>query len=161
MPVRPIIYSSQNQVAGISPFIGLEGASETFGAGAVLVEDAAQLDEAAADPTSGIVGIAAQAATGTTGSSIAYYPALEGVVWEGNLSTGGASPPTAYTLTAGDFLTRYALQVDTSQNPDVWYIDQADTGNVSVTIIGFRDPVGTSDGRVYFVINADTTPYAT
>lgn len=168
MAVRPLSLANQQIVASVAPFVGFEDASETWHRGAVLIEGTATLAEASADPTSGIVGVSCDVATGTTNAAAAYYPALEGVIWEGNLSTGGASPPTAYALVQGAFLTRYALQIDTSQTTDqgrtvtgVWYIDQADTSNVSVTIIGFKDPIGTNDARVFFVINADTTVYAT
>ena len=168
MAVQPISLGPQMQAASIATFQGYEDASETWGKGSVLIEGTATLAQASADPVSGIVGISADRSTGTTNALAAYYPALEGVVFEGNLSTGGANPPTAYALTQGDFLTRYALQIDTSQTDaqgytitGVWYIDQADTTNVSVTIIGFRDAIGVNDARVYFVINADTTVYAT
>lgn len=161
MAVQPLTLGPQMIAASIAPFVGFEGVTQAFGRGAVLVEDNAQLDEAAADPVTGIVGISADSATGTTGAECPFYPALEGVIFEANLATGGANPPTDHVLVVGDFLTRYALQLDTSQTPDVWYIDFADTTALSVTIIGFRSAVGASFGRVYFVIHADVTVYAT
>lgn len=168
MAVQRLALAPQQLVGTVGPFSGFEDASETWGTGSILIEGTATLAQAAADPTTNIVGVSAEKSTGTTNAEAIYYPALEGVIWEGNLSTGGASPPTAFALTQGDFLTRYALQIDTSQTDEqgttitgIWYIDQADTVAVSVTIIGFKDPIGTSDARVYFVINADTTVFAT
>lgn len=159
MAVRPITIAPQQLVGTVAPLQGFEGTSQTFGAGAVVIETAARLTEGAADLTSGLVGIAADAASGTAAAAIEYYPALPGVIFEANLATAGSLG--TYALALNDFLTRYALQRDTSQTPAVWFIDQGDTTNVSVTIIGFRDDVGTVDGRVYFQIYSDVTPYST
>ena len=171
MAVKPLGLAGAQLISGgiAGIYEGPEDASETYGKGAILIEGTGTLAEGAADLTSGIVGLSLQKASGTTNALVPYVPALEGLIFEGNLSTGGANPPTAYTLAINtDFLTRYALQIDTSQTTDqgttitgVWYIDQADPTNVSITIMGFKDDVGTSDARVFFVINADTTVYAT
>ena len=160
MAVRPITIAPQMMVGTIAPFEGFEGGSQAFGVGAALVVNTNELDEGVADLTVGLVGFAADAAGGVQAAALGYYPALGGVVFEGNLSTGGANPPTAHVLLVTDFFERFALQIDTSQTPDVWYIDQGDVVNNSVTIIGFRDPPGTSDARVYFVVHADVSLYA-
>jgi len=161
MAVRPIRPANQQIVAGIAPLVGFEGASETFGVGAILLLDSNQLDEGIATTITRIMGVSARAATGTTGSDMPYYPAVPSVVFEGSFSTGGANPPTAFTLVATNFGEQYGLNIDTSQTPNVWYIDQADEANVAVTIIGFRDAVGTSDARVFFTFVSNTTEFAT
>jgi len=127
--------------------VGPEAASETFKKGAVLVPSAGYLSEAGADPTN-ILGVALEDGNnGAAGANeIGYCPALPGQVFEGVI---GAASAIAQT----DLFTKYGLAQDGGTG--VWYIDTSETTTVSVVIIGFKDPVGTTNGKVYFVFIAD------
>ncbi len=74
-----------------------------------------------------------------------------GQVFEGTLATaagGTANAPLAVALAQTDLWAKYALAKQTSSN--LWYLDQNNTTQKKVLIVGFRDAVGTSNARVYF-----------
>lgn len=151
MARRPLTVGPQINSASISPFLGPESASETFLDGAVLISDSTdsnRLAEGGTNPID-IMGIAARAASAVTATMIPYYPALPGVVFEG--SVDNASDLGNGAALASDFGAQYGLTRDSG---GTWYIDKAKTlDDARVRILGFRDPVGTVQGRVYFVFN--------
>lgn len=127
---------------------GPEAAAETFLKGAILVPAAGYLSEAGADPTA-ILGIALEpgnndVAAGT--SKIGYCPALPGMIFVGAIAAAAA-------IAQADLFAEYGVVQDGGTG--VWCVDKAEAVNTRVTIIGFKDPVGTVNGKVYFVFNAD------
>ena len=151
MARRPMTLGPQINSASISPFLGPEGASETFVDGAILISDANdsnRLAEGAANPID-IMGIAARAASTVTATLIPYYPGLPGVIFEGSVDDSNALG-TGVAL-ASDFGTQVGVTKDSA---GFWYLDKFKTGALARTrILGFRDPPGTAQGRVYFVFS--------
>lgn len=125
---------------------GPEAATQTFDKGAVLIKNGSgYIAVASADPTAAIVGIAAadgSNASGAGDSNILYYPATPNAVFEVTLADAGNE---AFVLLVGNLFEDYALQTDS----DKWYLDKADTSNVSMVIVAFKDAAGATEGRVY------------
>jgi hypothetical protein len=124
-----------------------EGATQTFKKGAVLVASGGNLVEGGVDPT-GIVGIAEDDGDnlGAGLGTVRYVPALPHVTFDMSLSG---------TIAATDLHVKYGL-VKSGNN---WGVDKAETVNTRVVIVGFKDPVGTVDGRVYVRFLAASTIY--
>lgn len=132
--------------ATFMPIYGPKGASEAWEQGAQLIEHDAQLDESGSDPAANtVVGIAAEDTTtaAAAGVLVPYYPNMPNVIWVGtiNISTGG------YVTDGSEFLTEYGTLIDAD---GIHYINQADTTGPSVRVIGYLDPIGTTNSRVYF-----------
>lgn len=128
---------------------GPEAASETFIKGAVLINAAGYLSQGAADLTSGIIGIAAEPAHNDASAglhNIRYWPALPGAVFEATLED---ETNNNHVLVAADRFAKRALQYDSTNKR--WYIDENDAGATAAIIVGFKDAVGATKGRVYFV----------
>ena len=125
---------------------GPEAATQTFIAGAPLKTNGSGfLAVIAADDTALIVGIAAEdghndAAAGDT--QVKYYPALPGMVFEITLEDAGTE---GHVSVDGNLFEDYALQTDS----DKFYLDENDTTNVAMVIVGFKDAVGTTEARVF------------
>jgi len=121
-----------------------EEASQTFVKGSVLIHDAAsgEVEQAGTEPVNEILGIAAGDASGTAGTDVAYIPADPSIVFEGNIGTS----VSAGAIAATDQFQKYPLQLSGTS----WFIDKTDTTNPCVKIVGFKDAVGTTNGRVYF-----------
>jgi len=128
-----------------------EAASGDWKRGGVLTFSSGLVTEPVynANPTL-IVGIAENDATGTTNANCRVIPAIPGtLIFSGHISddiTGN------YTTVEANVGACYAiLQDDTNKG---WYIDAstdpAAIANARVRVVGFQDPVGTSNGRVYF-----------
>lgn len=129
--------------SGIVPTLqGREAASQNWIAGAVLIRSSGLLAEASADPTADIVGIAAGPASGTTNALVQYYPAGSDVVFEATLED---QTNEDHALVITNMYTDYALQTDTPGN---WYVDENDTTNTAVMIIGPRDDQDITDAKV-------------
>ena len=140
---------------------GGELASSTYKAGAALIDDATTgyLTEVSG-PVDGstaakrTLGFAESTATGTTGADVRFVPAWPSVVFEGTLSNSNAG---THTLAQSDQWKTFPITKATAN----WYLD---TSNASVTtitataegglVVGLKDAVGTTDGRVYFVVTA-------
>lgn len=129
---------------------GVEKASQTYVKGAFLADDGAgRLTEATSVLSSTAanrsIGIALRAATGVTGADVPYVLLTGGTIIEitlSNLSTG------ANTLAQANFGQTYAISKGTAN----WYLDAnvvSDVGGGAV--IGFKDAIGTVDGRVYII----------
>lgn len=147
---KRILASGPNDGMNAHPsIVQAEGASETFVKGALLVNgsagDEGYLVEAGADPTL-IVGVAEEAGenNATAGAaSVRYTPALPHLTFEGTIDDNTG----LYALLATDKFKKYGIAKDSD---GIWYIDQSDTSNTCVVIVGFKDPVGTAAARVYF-----------
>jgi len=121
-----------------------EEASQTFKLGAVVIQDSSakdEVEEAGTDPTARILGVAAQAASGTADTKIPVWLAEPGVTFIGHIESGAS-------LAAGNIGTNYGLVYDATN--EIWRVDTSETSNVNVTVIGFVDAVGDVNGRVEF-----------
>ena len=108
---------------------GYEKASQTFKDGAILKRDTGTLAVAGADNTADIVGVAAAPASGTTNDRRQYVLAA-GNIFEATLED---ETNTDHALVIANLYTDYAAQVDSSGN---YYIDETDTTNTCVMIVG-------------------------
>lgn len=132
---------------------GQEAASQSYVAGALLIDSSGKVAVAAADPSLGtILGVATVAATGTTDTDVPYVPALPGVVFEANLDDGSGTLVSAITHLYG----RFGLDVTSGK----FWIDSTDTTNIRVCVVGFRDAIGTANARVYCVFLPNSTRFS-
>lgn len=138
----------------------LESASHQGIDGAVVVFSSGYLDAGSADLTSGLVGFQIgaghnDAAAGT--STLQYVPALPGLIVEITLEDETNEDHTVVQTNIG---SSYALQVD---NDGVWYLDENDTANDAMTVIGVTPDtvIGTTTrARVYAVPVGNVTIWA-
>jgi hypothetical protein len=100
------------------------------------------------------VGVAAAPASGTTSHEVPILPAHPNFVFEGNLDAGSGT--TALSV-ASHMFTRFGLTLDATS--DHWFVDSSDTTDERVVVVGFKDPNGTVNGRVFFVILPEATIY--
>lgn len=135
-----------------------EAASQTFGLGAPLIFDTASGTEnrvkvTGADATSGILGVASTAASGTAGTDITYWIADNGNQFVGRVQNAATLDYTQVGLQCG-------LVVDTSVSPSIYRVDTSDTTNKSVEITKLIDADGDVNGRVAFqFISAARIPF--
>lgn len=155
MAVRPLAIAPQIQSVTIQSRTGYVGATQTFKEGAPLILSTQQLVIAGTTPTAGLVGMAAQDAPTVQGTAFAYYPFLPGLILEGTLA--GAASAATVLAAASHFALPVGLTLVTATG--FWYFDTSVTS--CATIIGFKDAVGTTDARVYVVLDGDVTVYAT
>lgn len=130
---------------------GYEKASQSFKTGAILLRDSGTLAIAAADPTADILGVAVEPASGVTHAK-RLYTAAAGNVFEATLEDQSNE---AHALVIANLYTDYAAQVDSSGN---FYIDENDTTNTSVMIVGANKSdidAATVRARVLCVFLAD------
>ncbi len=125
-----------------------EGSSQTFKKGAPLIFSAVSAHENEViafveDSTTGLVGFAAQDATGTQGSAISYYIADTDSEFYGVVESAKA---TAWIMLTGG---PYSMVYDATNA--IWRIDTSDTSHDVLLITSLIDPVGTVNGRVSFV----------
>lgn len=156
MAVQILTVAKMFGLTSVPVLRGNEGASETFVEGSVLLPGAGgaedNIQEAATEPVDNILGIANQAASTVTDTVIEFIPALPGIIFEGNIGTSA----TAGDIAADDLFSVYPLNLTGTD----WFIDKTDNTNPCVRIVGFKDPVGTTNGRVYFVFLTDTLAWA-
>ncbi len=139
-----------------SPVVhGVEKASVTYKAGCFLIDDDAGRVYPSTTPIDAsavanrTIGMAMEDATGVTGTDVPIILAGPHTVFEGTLSDLSAG---THTLAQADQWRVVALTQGTTH----WYLDSnatADSGGALIT--GFKDAIGTVDGRVYFIV---TTP---
>ena len=154
---HPIIARSMLAPYGSIPlYKGPEAASLSGGIGTVLISSAGYIDEAAADPTSDIVGLSVKAgANGSAGAvDMEFVPALPGIVFSGVLED---ETNNNHVSVATNRYAKYALQRDATN--DRWYLDENDTSAVSVRTLEQIDAIGTTKGRFRFVFLASETIY--
>jgi hypothetical protein len=131
---------------------GQEAASQSYVVGALLVNSSGKLAVATADPTlATVVGLALTAATGTTDTDVSYVPILPGVIFEANLDDGSGTLVSAVTHLNAQF----GIAVTSGK----FWIDQSDTTNIRVCVIGFRDAIGTVNARAYCIFLPGAAPY--
>lgn len=123
-----------------------EGATQSFKIGAPVILSSVSGQEtsvitAAADPETRILGLAAEAATGTTGSMISIWIADSDAEFMGVIEDGAA-------LLRTNVDTLYALVYDSTNT--IWRVDTSDTSHDSVVVTSLIDDVGTVNGRVSF-----------
>jgi len=154
MAVQRLSVANLNGLYAVPIMHGAEEASSTFVAGDPLIvsNTAGQIEEAATEPVNNILGIANEPASGVPGGDIEYVPAIPGVIFEGNIGTS----ISAGAIAAADLYALYPLQLATGD----WFVDKTDNTNPCVRVVGFKDPVGTVNGRVYFMFLTDTTAFA-
>jgi hypothetical protein len=137
---------------------GIEKASQTYKAGAFLVDDGAgymtesvtAIIDTAATETKRTLGMALNSATGTTGADVPFVWSCQNVVFEGTLSDLSAG---THTLALTDVWETFLI----TKGTDNWYLDaNAVTDIGGGCVVGLKDPVGTVDGRVYFVLGQTT-----
>jgi hypothetical protein len=131
---------------------GIEAASQSWKKGAPLKASGGKLVIAAETDVTLILGIALGDASGVTDKKANLTPALPHVVFQAELSdlTDGA-----YTLLQTDLYGDFGLNV---AGDGKWFVDADEAGaEQAVTIIGFKDPVGTNNAIVYFVFKNTTT----
>lgn len=138
---------------------GVEKASQTYKAGAFLIDDDSGRLTPSTSPIDAssvakrTLGLAVADATGVTGADVPVDFVGEHQVYEVTLSDATAG---THTLAQADQWKVYPLVLDTAFSPNTWYADAnavSDTGGALV--VGFVDPIGTVDGRVQVII---TTP---
>lgn len=131
---------------------GVEKASQTYVAGAFVVDDDSGRITESTSPIDAsavakrTIGMALESASGTTGDPVPIAWATPFTVFEGTLSDATAG---THTLAQADQWKVYPITKGSAN----WYLDAnavSDTGGGLV--IGFKDPIGTVDGRVYFIV---------
>lgn len=133
---------------------GREDASQTFVKGNVVLLDTSSwelaicTDEAVID----IMGIAAQNASTTTGTSIAFVPAMPGVVFEASVGSSTTAGPSA-TAMIGEEAPVQVSSLDMFLNPIT------DNTNSATRILALKDDTATVNGRVYFMFLAGSVWY--
>lgn len=132
-----------------------EGASQTFRVGdPVILSTVSDYGNhiviAGTDAVADIVGFAAEAATGVTGTKLAVWVADESGEFVGRVQDTGA-------LDNDQIGEDYGMVADGTNH--IWRVDLSDTTNVSVQMIKFLDTHGDTNGRVVFkVLNAARSP---
>jgi hypothetical protein len=125
---------------------GPEDASETFALGAILTFGVAsghenRVAEVGDDPTT-VIGVAAQAASGDTDTSVPYWIAEAGVEFIGVVQDTGTLDQTQL-VAAG-----YGVVYDSTNK--IWRVDLSDTSHKVVKITELIDNDGDVNGRVAF-----------
>jgi hypothetical protein len=162
MAIRAMLAAGPNMGFLSTPSIhGKAAAGATDGAwlkGAVAVGTVAPgalgfVKKGGTDPA-GIIGVFEQDGPQAADSQtlVRMVPAIPGVVFEGSI--GGASAATPVNSADGHLWQEYGI----SETANLWRIDTSKTGATGrVRVCGFRDPVGTPDGRVFFTFTIDGT----
>lgn len=131
-----------------------EKATQTFIAGAVLVNNGGYAQEGGADPADGtLLGISDGAGQNgaADGDKTSLFSAfLPGTIIEANLCAGASANTKALAQT--DVGTAYGIIKRTVTGETHWVIDSSDTTNKRVKIIALRDDVGDINGRVLAII---------
>lgn len=132
---------------------GEEKASQTYKQGSPLQDDGSGRLTPPTSPVDGsavgkrLLGIALADASGTTDAKVPFVSAEMGTVFEGTLSDATAGTAT---LAQSHMWKIYPL-TKASVN---WYLDANAASNNGAMVVGFKDPIGTVDGRVYFVMTS-------
>lgn len=131
----------------------LEGASQTFKAGHMVVLSSGKIVKGASDPTAAtVVGVAAEDASGTTDRKIGVYVADENAEFKANVQDTGA-------LALANVGTAYGVVLDATN--DIFRVDLSDTTNTRVRVTELIDEVGDVNGLVVFKwLNAARVPQA-
>ena len=150
---QPAKYARSLSGASAPILHGVEKASQTYTKGAFVTDDDAGritestsvLSSTAANRT---IGIALRSATGVTGADVPFVFLTEDTVIEITLTDLSAG---THTLAQADYGKVFAPTKGTAN----WYLD-ANAVGVNVgggVVIGFKDPIGTVDARVYCIMS--------
>jgi len=126
----------------VSTHVGIEGASQSYKAGAPLIRSSGKLVTAGNAAVADIVGFAEKNATGVTDAAVPFIPAVPGISFEATLENQSTGD---YVLARADMFVDYGLRVTSG---GLWYLNKNDTSTVAAVIIDFVDPLGTIQGRV-------------
>lgn len=153
MALLPLAAVDTLGLSAVPLWHGVEKATQSWVMGALLVDSSGVVAVGAADPALGtILGVATGAATGVTGADVNFVPALSSIIFEGNLDDGSG---TLALVQATHMWARFGLDVTSGK----FWLDSTDTTNIRTCVVGFRDPVGTLNGRVYFVFLPDASRF--
>ena len=155
MAVRPLTLAPQGLASMMTPQVGYVGAAQTFKEGAPLILSGQQLVIATTAPTAGLVALAAADAPAVTGATFPVYVLHPGLVLEATLA--GAASAATVLAAATHFMLAVGLTLVVATG--FWYADTS--AATCCTIIGFRDAVGTTDARVYIMLDGDVTIFNT
>lgn len=142
----------------------LANTSDTYYFGSVLQGSSGLLVPATGNPYTGIIGISAAAGSGNPANAspavdplglLAFVKAVPGVIFEGTLDNSGAFGTGVIAQT--DLYTKYIIALDSTSHD--WYVDKSSSSNPAVVVVGFKDPIGTVQGRVYFKFLNGATIY--
>ncbi len=123
-----------------------EAAGQTFKIGDLVYLASGKITVCAHDANFGApFGFAGANATGTTDTILPVFPIVQGDVFEGYISG-----TLAASMFAGNANCSFALTTDAAAGGS-WIIDTATHDHHVANIIGPLDPIGTVNGRVYFV----------
>jgi hypothetical protein len=151
---QPATYAYSIGLAAAPIVHGQEKAAQTYVKGAFVQDDDAGLITPSASPVDGsgvtkrVIGLATRSATGVTAADAVIVLAGPQVVFEATLSELTAG---THTLAQGDMWKVYPITKGSTN----WYLNAdavSDTGGGLV--IGFKDAIGTVDGRVYFLVTS-------
>lgn len=132
----------------------LEGAAQTFKAGAVVILSAGSIVKGASAAVANIVGVAAEAASGVTGRKIGVYMADENSEFQGRVQDTGV-------LALANVGTQYGIVLDAVGGKDIFRVDLSNVTNKAVVVTELIDAVGDVNGKVGFkFLNAVRTPQA-
>jgi hypothetical protein len=126
-----------------------EGATQTFKEGAPLILASGLLIESTSplSSTNKTVGFSNGPASGVTSKPTTYVEAIDDVEFEATLSNATAGTAT---LAITDVGLIYPVTKDPATGN--WYLDKNATSTDGGLITRLKDPVGTVDGRVFFVL---------
>jgi len=120
-----------------------EGAGQSFKVGALVGIAAGVVAAGVTDPAAAtIVGLAAENATGVTGSQVGVWVADQNTEFVAHLQDAGA-------LAAADVGALYGVVVDAAKG-NILRVDKSDTTNTRVVVTRLVDAVGDVNGRVEF-----------
>lgn len=128
---------------------GIEAASQTYKAGAPLVNSSGSLAEATTGTTGYaglIIGFALAAATGTTGADILFTPVTSGILFQGTVdgTLVATNAPGTGSVAQTAVWGGIGLQKDAASG--LWYL--CTTGTASFILVGLVSPAATVNGRV-------------
>lgn len=147
--------------------------AQTFKHGAVLILASNLLSEAGATPTTGIVGIALQAAFTNPGNQLPFTSSLASgspiggrpndisvavndkvQQFSGRMVNGATDPVTPAVTDIG---TSYGVAKDSN---GIWYVNQADTTNLCVKIVDIEPLGGTNVVPLVYFVFINVSPLA-
>jgi hypothetical protein len=132
----------------------LEGATQTFKPGHIVILSAGKIVKAATAAVAAIVGVAAEAASGVTDRKIGVYMADENTEYQARVQDTGA-------LALANIGTQYGLTLDAAAGRDIFRVNLADTTNKAVVVTELIDAVGDVNGKVVCkFMNSVRTPQA-
>jgi hypothetical protein len=122
---------------------GIEAATQSYTAGALLLDSSGSLAQVAADPTA-VRGIAVKAATGTTGKVVEYWPIKAGRLYE--MTFEG-------TIAQSDIHSNVGVTKDATTG--YWYANPSETEDI-LTIQSLAKGYAIGDTKPRILVTFDT-----